>query len=131
MLYGRVELALGGHFEPSTKNVNNLFLVWLNKEAPSMGRKKRHVPESLPFKLYAIRRTLGLSQEQLLERLKHKDVTLYQGHISEYERGVREPPLVILLQYARVAGLPVDVLIDDEWDLPDRYMLNSYWPKET
>lgn len=86
-----------------------------------MGRSRRHVPESLPYKLYAIRRVLGLSQEAIAQRLSRKEVPVYQGHISEYERGEREPPLVILLQYARLGGLPVDVLIDDEWDLPDRY----------
>jgi hypothetical protein len=31
---------------------------------------------------------------------------------------MREPSLVILLQYARVAGVCVDVLIDDALNLP-------------
>jgi transcriptional regulator with XRE-family HTH domain len=43
---------------------------------------------------------------------------LTQDYISAYERGVREPPLPILLKYARAAGVWVDVLIDDELDLP-------------
>jgi hypothetical protein len=34
------------------------------------------------------------------------------------ESGVREPPLLVLLSYARVAGVYVDVLIDDELELP-------------
>jgi hypothetical protein len=38
--------------------------------------------------------------------------------ISAYERGVREPPLLILLEYARVAGICVDALLDDEIFLP-------------
>jgi transcriptional regulator with XRE-family HTH domain len=39
--------------------------------------------------------------------------------ISGYERGVREPPLPILLEYARAANVYVDVLIDDALDLPE------------
>jgi hypothetical protein len=34
--------------------------------------------------------------------------------------GIREPSLMTLLQYARVAGVCVDVLIDDEMNLPAR-----------
>jgi hypothetical protein len=30
-----------------------------------------------------------------------------------------EPTLMVLLRYARVAGVIVDVLIDDELDLPE------------
>ena len=32
--------------------------------------------------------------------------------------GKNEPALPILLRYARIAGVTVDVLIDDELDLP-------------
>jgi transcriptional regulator with XRE-family HTH domain len=45
---------------------------------------------------------------------------IYASHVSGYERGTREPPLDVLLQYARAAGVPVEVLIDDKLDLPDR-----------
>jgi transcriptional regulator with XRE-family HTH domain len=38
--------------------------------------------------------------------------------ISEYERGKNEPPLKILLFYARAVNISTDVLIDDEMDLP-------------
>ncbi|MCI0488647.1 MAG: hypothetical protein L0229_18825 [Blastocatellia bacterium] len=44
---------------------------------------------------------------------------LYQSNISGFETGEREPPLPIILQYARAAGVCVDVLIDDEMDLPE------------
>jgi len=39
--------------------------------------------------------------------------------ISGYERGEREPPLPVLLKYARLAGFSTDYLIDDKLDLPD------------
>jgi transcriptional regulator with XRE-family HTH domain len=45
---------------------------------------------------------------------------LTQARISAYERGVREPQLLVLLSYARVAGVYVDALIDDELDLPSK-----------
>jgi transcriptional regulator with XRE-family HTH domain len=38
--------------------------------------------------------------------------------VSGYELGTREPSLVVLLRYARLARVPVDYLLDDELDLP-------------
>jgi transcriptional regulator with XRE-family HTH domain len=43
-----------------------------------------------------------------------------QNTLSEYELGKREPPLKILLQYARAANVALEVLADDELDLPER-----------
>jgi transcriptional regulator with XRE-family HTH domain len=43
----------------------------------------------------------------------------YRNYISDFENGVREPSLPVLLKYARAAGVIVDVLIDDDLDLPD------------
>jgi hypothetical protein len=40
--------------------------------------------------------------------------------ISKYELNKNEPTLMILLEYARLANVYVDVLIDDALDLPDR-----------
>jgi hypothetical protein len=42
------------------------------------------------------------------------------NRISEFETGKGEPPLRILLLYARAANVWTDVLIDDELDLPVR-----------
>jgi transcriptional regulator with XRE-family HTH domain len=53
----------------------------------------------------------------MLRRLGVEELIRYT-RISDYERGEREPPLIVLLQYARVAGVPTEVLIDDELDLP-------------
>jgi transcriptional regulator with XRE-family HTH domain len=46
------------------------------------------------------------------------DEKVFPSAVSGYELGTREPPLPILLKYARLAGVIVDVLIDDEMDLP-------------
>lgn len=74
---------------------------------------------SLAEKLLAIRNALGLSQSEMLKRLGVEDVIEYHT-ISKYELGKNEPPLMILLQYARAANVYVEALIDDELDLPDR-----------
>jgi transcriptional regulator with XRE-family HTH domain len=85
-----------------------------------MGRSNRQKPKRLAQKLHAIRNGLDLTQEQMIERLNCKKIPLYPASISEYEKGRREPPLLVLLQYARIAGVYVDVLIDDDLDLPSK-----------
>ena len=79
----------------------------------------RQRSERLAEKLLRIRLELGLSQSEMLRRLGAEDMVAYT-RISEYERGLREPPLPILLRYARLACVPTEVLIDDELDLPDK-----------
>lgn len=51
---------------------------------------------------------------------------LYPSHISEYERGIREPPLRVLLEYARVAQVPMEVLVDQYMSLPDDFTIPFY-----
>ena len=82
-----------------------------------MPRGPREKPKRLAEKLLMIRQTLGLSQTQMLKRLEADDRMAYH-RISEFEIGKGEPSLLILLQYAQVAGVCVDLLIDDELDLP-------------
>jgi transcriptional regulator with XRE-family HTH domain len=84
-----------------------------------VGRAIRPRPQRLAEKLLQIRTTLGFSQNGLIRRLGLSD-ELTQDYISAYERGVREPPLLVLLEYARAANLYVEVLIDDSLDLPSR-----------
>jgi transcriptional regulator with XRE-family HTH domain len=79
----------------------------------------RERPARLAEKLLQIRLALGLSQGQMLTRLG-QDEKSYRFYISNYETGKREPSLPVLLEYARVAGVYVDDLIDDEFDLPDK-----------
>lgn len=75
----------------------------------------------LAEKLLQIRLTLGLSQNGMLERLGLTD-ELFRSKISAYELGSRQPPLPILLKYARSVGISTDVLIDDELNLPDKLL---------
>lgn len=82
-----------------------------------MGRSPRPKPARLSAKLLQIREALGLSQTGMLKRLKLGE-KVFPSAVSGYELGTREPPLPVLLEYARAAGICVDVLIDDELDLP-------------
>jgi transcriptional regulator with XRE-family HTH domain len=85
-----------------------------------MGRSNRQKPERLASKLRIIRERLDLTQEEIIRRLDCKNIPLYPASISEYEKGRREPPLLVLLQYARIAGVAMEILVDDELDLPER-----------
>ena len=53
------------------------------------------------------------------------EAQIARAEISKYERGLRTPPLLTLLKYARVAGLIVDDLIDDGVNLPKELSINS------
>jgi transcriptional regulator with XRE-family HTH domain len=83
-----------------------------------MGRAHRNRPKRLAEKLLTIRTRLDLTQPELIKRLKAKGERLHPASISLYESGQREPPLIVLLRYARLAGVPMDVLVDDKLDLP-------------
>lgn len=82
-----------------------------------MGHNPRQQPARLAAKLLFIRtRMLGLSQNEMIRRLGFGG-ELIQSHISAFEQENeklrREPPLGVLLQYARVAKTTVEKLIDD------------------
>jgi transcriptional regulator with XRE-family HTH domain len=82
-----------------------------------MGTRARMRQGRLAEKLLQLREALGLSQSEMLRRLGFEDALDYK-RISEYELDKSEPPLAVLLGYARVAGICMDVLVDDELDLP-------------
>jgi transcriptional regulator with XRE-family HTH domain len=84
-----------------------------------MGQSSRPRPMRLAEKLLEVRHKLELSQNELIRRLGLTD-DLTQARISAYERAVREPPLLVLLRYAEISGVYVDVLINDALDLPKR-----------
>jgi transcriptional regulator with XRE-family HTH domain len=89
-----------------------------------MGKRARRKPERLAEKLVQIRTALGLSQSEMLRRLEVEDQIDYTA-ISKYELGRNEPSLIILLQYAHVANVSTDVLIDDRLDLPAKLPVKS------
>jgi transcriptional regulator with XRE-family HTH domain len=82
-----------------------------------MGRSHRPRPLRLGKKLRQIRSHLHLTQAEMIARLKAKE-PLTPASISGYEASQREPSLLVLLSYARLAETIVDVLIDDRLELP-------------
>ena len=83
-----------------------------------MGRAGRTKPKRLGGKLKAIREGLGIeSYEEMIKLLSYPEVPLHRANIHRYENGQLEPPLQILLRYARLARISTDVLIDDELEL--------------
>lgn len=83
-----------------------------------MGRKSRLRVNNLPGKLQQIRERLNLSQSGMLQLLDFEELN-DRSTISGYERGEREPPMPVVLKYARLAKIKVEFLIDDELDLPE------------
>jgi transcriptional regulator with XRE-family HTH domain len=83
-----------------------------------MGKRARKRPKHLAEKLLRIRVSLGLTQTELWKRLELDEYLPYTV-ISGYERGVREPAIEVLLGYARLAGVPMEFLADDQVDLPE------------
>ncbi len=82
-----------------------------------MGRKARVRPKRLADKLRYIRTSLDLTQAELLRRLAIEELAT-QSKISEFESGKRDPSLLILLHYSRLAGVHMEDLVDDKADLP-------------
>lgn len=94
---------------------------------PEMGTVSRETPRHLARKLLKIRRAIdgGISQEEIVKRLGlSRKRNFNRTYISKYEQGVLEPPLGVLLAYARLIsttgqGEFLEALIDDSLEIPD------------
>ena len=84
-----------------------------------MGRSARPRPQRLAEKLQQIRLALNLSQTEIMYRLGLEEDIPYTA-IAGNELGYREPNLLELLRYARLANVYLEVLVDDELDLPEK-----------
>jgi transcriptional regulator with XRE-family HTH domain len=81
-----------------------------------MGSSRRERPKYLPKKLRKLRlEVLGMSQTEMCKAL---DLKVDYSAVSGYERGVREPSLIVLLKYARLAGCTMEELVDDKLKWP-------------
>lgn len=81
-----------------------------------MGRSRRNKPLKLSHKLLAIRKRLGKSQTEMARALELK---VHYSAVSNFELGTREPDLIIVLRYARLAGVAMEVIVDDQMSLPE------------
>jgi transcriptional regulator with XRE-family HTH domain len=84
-----------------------------------MGRGRRPRPKKLHKKLAEIRKDLAITQEEMAKRLikNGAEKTTSSGAIADFETGKREPSLLVLLAYARLASVSTDVLIDDRFNM--------------
>ncbi len=85
-----------------------------------MGQSARPRPKRLALKLRQVRLLLDFTQEQLAHAVSHIESPPQPGHISEFESGRREPSLLFLLAVTRLSGVPMEILVDDEEDLPNK-----------
>jgi hypothetical protein len=46
------------------------------------------------------------------------------GHISDFELGKREPNLIVLLAYSKLSNIPLNNIVDDELELPEKLPSN-------
>lgn len=60
---------------------------------------------------------LGMSQRQIVEALNYTATPLRASQISQYENGQREPTMMLVLAYARLAKVPMECLVDDKMKL--------------
>src|SRR5687767_8357817 len=86
-----------------------------------MPKGARRRPMRLAEKLRHIRYRLELTQEELKERIEQLGFVsnLDRVDVSDFERGRRDPDVLTLLAYARLANVYLDVLVDDGLDLPE------------
>jgi transcriptional regulator with XRE-family HTH domain len=78
----------------------------------------RQRPKHLAAKLLQIRERRRLSQTEIAFLLAPG---MSCARVSEYEHNKREPNVLVLLAYARLAKIPVEYIIDDDLDLDDAF----------
>lgn len=82
-------------------------------------RHPRPQPTRLAEKLRQIRNLLNYTLEEMAQALAEvKKSPPAKSHIYRFEAGTREPSLLVLLEYSRIAGVPLESIVDDELDLP-------------
>ena len=71
------------------------------------------------MQLRTLRESMNYSQEDMADRIAISPAT-----VCRYESAIRVPPFDVLLDYARVFGVPVSRLLPEEYvqrDLPQEY----------
>jgi transcriptional regulator with XRE-family HTH domain len=81
------------------------------------GSRKRPVPKLLAAKLKLIRTRLGVGQAEMAELLSKAQSPPDGAMVSRFERGLREPNLFVILEYAKLANINPVLLIDDQYSV--------------
>jgi DNA-binding XRE family transcriptional regulator len=82
-----------------------------------VGTNPRPKPQRRAEKLLAIRREIKASQSEMAALLGH---AITPARVSECENGKREANLLVLLAYAKLARVKVELLIDDKLELAEK-----------
>ena len=81
------------------------------------GSRKRPVPKLLAKKLKLIRTRLGVGQAEMAALLSKAQSPPDGAMVSRFERGLREPNLFVILEYAKLAKINPVLLIDDQYSV--------------
>ena len=57
-----------------------------------------------------------MSQTEMARAL---GLTVHYSAVSNFELGTREPDLLVVLRYARLAGVSMETIVDDNMSLPE------------
>ena len=82
-----------------------------------MGRSRRNKPKMLSQKLLASRKRLNMSQTEMARALQ---LEVHYSAVSNFELGTREPDLIVVLRYSRLAGVSMESIVDDRLNLFER-----------
>lgn len=81
-------------------------------------RSARPKPDRLAEKLRQIRQSFGYTLEEMADALKGvRKSPPSKSHVLRFETGEREPSLLVLLEYSRVARCSLEAIVDDSLDL--------------
>ncbi|HLM61721.1 MAG TPA: helix-turn-helix transcriptional regulator [Pyrinomonadaceae bacterium] len=89
--------------------------------AEEVRKRRRLFPSKLADKLRRIRKYHNLSQGTMLMIVNPYESEANRARIYQYENGLRVPSLVETSNYARFAGVTMEVLVHDDKDLPKQY----------
>jgi transcriptional regulator with XRE-family HTH domain len=84
-------------------------------------KSKPERPKRIAEKLLKIRTKLRLSQSGMASALEKHGVKVDGSYVARYELGLRVPGLLTVRAYAKITGMPMDKMVDDELDLPAKY----------
>jgi DNA-binding XRE family transcriptional regulator len=78
----------------------------------------RKKPARLGEKLRAVREKFGFSLSEMAAKVSDDEVSIYRQDVHRYENNQTDPSLIILLRYARLARVKMEIFADDKLDLP-------------